>query len=241
MESSGRSRIPARQAAGVAISVAGVSNVVTNRWLPASLYVPWNLGMAGALLLIARSSGSTALDLGLGRRHLLGSLQAGALGAGIVASGYGLALLSPLESDFFRDERVTVLPRTTSLWHVMVRIPLGTVLAEEVTFRGVLPALLAASRGPAWLPGAVSSLLFGLWHVLPSLELARANAAMRRLVHARATGASVLSVGMSTVAGFVLHLLRRRTGHVAAPVLTHLAANTVGFVIARLSQRHARD
>jgi membrane protease YdiL (CAAX protease family) len=229
MESSGRSRIPARQAAGVAISVAGVSNVVTNRWLPASLYVPWTLGMAGALLLIARSSGSTALDLGLGRRHLLGSLQAGALGAGIVASGYGLALLSPLESDFFRDESV------------MVRIPLGTVLAEEVTFRGVLPALLAASRGPAWLPGAVSSLLFGLWHVLPSLELARANAAMRRLVHARATGASVLSVGMSTVAGFVLHLLRRRTGHVAAPVLTHLAANTVGFVIARLSQRHARD
>ena len=238
MESSSRSGIPAHQAAGVAISVAGVSNVVTNRWLPPTLYVPWNLGMAGALVLLARFSGSTAHDLGLDRRHLVGSLQAGALGAGIVAAGYGLALLTPLESDLFHDDRVLALPRTTSLWHLMVRIPFGTVLAEEVTFRGVLPALLAAGRGPAWLPGAVSSLLFGLCHVLPSLELARANVAMRRLVHTRAPGVPVFAVATSTLAGLVLHLLRRRTGHVAAPLLTHLAANTLGFVIARLSQRH---
>jgi uncharacterized protein len=239
MESSGRPRIPARQAAAVAISVAGVSNIVTNRWLPASLYVPWNLGMSGALVVLARSSGSTAHDLGLDRRHLAGSLGAGAAGAGIVAAGYGLVLVTRLESDIFDDERVTVLPTTTSLWHLFVRIPFGTVLAEEVTFRAVLPVLLASCRGPVWLPGAVSSLLFGLWHVLPSLKLARSNAAMRRLVHARATGAAALAVGMSTVAGFVLHLLRQRTEHVAAPVLIHLAANTVGFVIARLSQRQA--
>jgi membrane protease YdiL (CAAX protease family) len=48
------------------------------------------------------------------------------------------------------------------------------VVLEEVAFRGVLPALV---DGGWWRATLVSSALFGLWHVLPSLGMSSANAA----------------------------------------------------------------
>jgi CAAX protease family protein len=50
-------------------------------------------------------------------------------------------------------------------YHACVRIPLGTVVLEEVAFRSVLPALAARRYG---ISGGVliASALFGLWHVL---------------------------------------------------------------------------
>ena len=66
------------------------------------------------------------------------------------------------------------------LWVVLVQIPLGTVVLEEVAFRGVLPALMGAS--PAirwrWVPVLGASILFGLWHILPSIGIDNANAAV---------------------------------------------------------------
>ena len=49
------------------------------------------------------------------------------------------------------------------LFQVLVRIPLGTVLLEEVAFRGVLPALLGAAPAIRWRWGPVigASVAFG--------------------------------------------------------------------------------
>jgi membrane protease YdiL (CAAX protease family) len=223
-------------AVGTAIGVVAIWNVVTNLWLPAVLYVPWNLGIATGLVALARSAGCDAADLGFERRHLSRSLGVGAVGAGLVAAGYGVVLLTDPGIDMLRDERATSPTTTGAMWQVLVRIPLGTVLAEEVTFRGVLPALLASPGRPRWLPGALSSLLFGLWHLLPSLELSRANAAVGRLA-GQETPAVVLALafGFTTLAGGAFHLLRRRTGHLAAPMLVHLATNVLGFLAARLA------
>ena len=184
---------------------------------------------------LARYMGSSAGDLGLDRHHLVRSLQAGAVGAGAVVAGYGLARLAPSSVNLFRDERVAFLPTPLALWHLSVRIPLGTVVPEEVVFRGVLPALLASDQDASWLPAALPALLFGLWHVLPSLELARASAGVRRFVGGRAPGAVALAFGVSALAGYVFHLLRQRTGHLAAPVLVHLTTNLVGFVLTRFA------
>jgi uncharacterized protein len=56
-----------------------------------------------------------------------------------------------------------------------VLIPIGTVLLEEVAFRGVLWGLLPTARGTA-VATIGSSVLFSLWHVLPSLGLDSDNA-----------------------------------------------------------------
>ena len=56
----------------------------------------------------------------------------------------------------------------------MVRIPLGTAVAEETIFRGAVLGLLT-QRHPRARAVAVSSALFGCWHVLPTLDTLALN------------------------------------------------------------------
>ncbi len=59
-------------------------------------------------------------------------------------------------------------------YQVTVRIPIGTVLWEETAFRGVLQAALRrALPGPAAI--AVTSGVFGLWHIRPTIAALRIN------------------------------------------------------------------
>lgn len=229
--------LPLRErAAGAAVAVLCISNLVTNRWLPSAAYVPWNLALAGGLVALARRSGCDITELGADLRHLRPSLRLGAAGAGMVAVVYGL-LPFTRAGDMFRDDRVTSAGASTACRDLLIRIPLGTVLAEEVAFRGVLPALLTSSRRPPWVPGAVASLLFGLWHILPAREMGRANEGVGRIVGNRTGALAVVPVvGFMTLAGGVLHSLRQRSGHLAAPVAVHLATNVLGYVGARLSK-----
>lgn len=90
---------------------------------------------------------------------------------------------------------------------VLFRIPIGTVLTEELTFRAVLDA---ASPGS-------SPIFFGLWHIHP----------------ARAAGDSVaLTVVGTFFAGVLFSWLRRRSGSVLAPMMLHYAVNASGAILA---------
>ena len=72
------------------------------------------------------------------------------------------------------DQRITGLTWPEVAYQVTVRIPAGTVLWEEVAFRGVLQATLRrVLPRPAAL--AVTSGVFGLWHVRPTVEALRIN------------------------------------------------------------------
>jgi uncharacterized protein len=225
-----------REASGVTIAILGASTVITNVWLPAAAYVPWNLAIAGGSVALARASGCENGELGADPRRLRGSVRVGVMGAAAVASGYAVASITWV--DAFRDERVTSLSTPTALWTVLVRIPAGTVLAEETLFRGVLPAVLTSSYRRPLLSGVVSSVLFGLWHVLPSLELPRANVAVHRLAgDAGPRRVAAAAFAATSAAGLVLHSLRRRTGHLAAPVLVHMAVNCFGFMASRYRGR----
>jgi membrane protease YdiL (CAAX protease family) len=217
-----------------AISLLTASNVMTNRVLPAPAYVPWNLGLAATLVALARRAGCDDAALGLDARDLRRGMSGGAAGALVVAAAYAALLTSPAGRQAFEDRRVTSLSMATAWWHVLARIPLGTAVAEEVAFRGVLPALLQGAARPDWAPGAVSSLLFGLWHILPARDLRQEHAAVEGLASTHGP-ARVLAVQVAamTVAGGVLHHLRRRTGHLAAPIGVHVATNVLGFAAAR--------
>jgi uncharacterized protein len=96
------------------------------------------------------------------------------IGAVAVVLAAGAAL--PLTRHAFRDTRYR-LGYGSALLTALVLVPVGTVLLEEVAFRGVLWGLLRRVRGTATAT-IVSSLLFGLWHVLPSLGLAGDNEAI---------------------------------------------------------------
>jgi membrane protease YdiL (CAAX protease family) len=80
-----------------------------------------------------------------------------------------------------------------------------------------------------------SSSLFGLWHILPSLRLNRANQAVGTAVGAGTAGqvlAVLGAVGFTALAGLLLCELRRRSGSLLAAAGLHWATNGLGVVLA---------
>jgi len=210
------------------IAILAVSNFVSNRAWPQA-YVPWNVAVTVVLLVLARRAGLSWNDLGLGRRGARRGLLVGGLAVGLVAVVYLVALALPATREAFVDQRAAG-SLTAALLAALVRIPFGTVLLEEVAFRGVLPALV----GGSWWRGAlVSSVLFGLWHVLPSIGVDSSNAAMAAAFGSWGTVAqAALAAVAMTGAGLVLMLWRRWGGHLLTPALSHLATNSLGVLIA---------
>jgi uncharacterized protein len=196
------------------------------------------LAGAGLLLLLARRDGCSWTDLGLGARQARSGLRWAAVLAGLVLLADTIAIQLPATREGFADSRATALSAAAVLWHVLVRIPLGTALLEEVAFRGVLYAMLARRHG---LRAAIlgSSLLFGLWHVLPSIGLREANAAVAGVVGGGAAGTLLAVTGATVgaaVAGVILCDLRRRSGSLLAPFALHWALNGLGLLFAWASR-----
>ncbi|HEV8165152.1 MAG TPA: CPBP family intramembrane glutamic endopeptidase [Actinomycetota bacterium] len=196
--------------------------------------MPTCVAAAALLVALARRDGCSWTALGLGRESLGPGLRwAGALVAAVLL-GYLVAVALPPTRQAFADTRATSLSGAALLWHLLVRIPLGTALLEEVAFRGVVYAMVERRRG---VRAAVvgSSLLFGLWHVLPSLGLRRANAAVADVLGSGPAGAVVAAVAATTLAGVVFCELRRRSGGLLAPFALHWALNALGLLVAWLA------
>jgi membrane protease YdiL (CAAX protease family) len=214
------------------LAVLVAANLLNN-WLAPGAYVPTCVAAAAALLLIARWDGLTRADLGLDAVALRRGLRWSSVLVGAVLAVFLAGLALPVTREAFQDERAAGLTAGELLWRVLVRVPAGTVLLEEIAFRGVLWAMVRRRRGTAWAT-AVSSVLFGLWHVLPSRGLSRANAAVA-VLGTGPTG-TVLSVAAAvvatTAAGVVLCEVRRRSGSLLAPASLHWALNGFGYVLA---------
>lgn len=215
--------------AQLAVACLAASNLITNRLLPGRAYVPWNLALAGGLVALARGAGHTLEDLGLHPRNLKRASLWGAAGATGVAAVY--AAIYARSRGLLENQRLSGLSNRAALWHLAIHIPLGTALAEEVVFRSVLPVLLGKTRRAAWAP-IVPSLLFGLWHVLPSHADTVANGKKGIKAMALDIAAAVVA---TTLGGGLLQAIGKRAGHIAAPVALHVATNGIGMVAVRLA------
>ncbi|GAB1640572.1 CPBP family intramembrane glutamic endopeptidase [Krasilnikovia sp. MM14-A1259] len=230
-------RVATAPAVALAITLM-VAVAVVGRYGPEhSMLIAGPVG-AVLLLLLARTAGLSADDVGLGRS----SWRRGAAYAGVcvaaVAAVYAVAALLPATRDAFRDERYDNGP-AQALVTAFVVIPLGTVLFEEVAFRGVLWGLVNVQSGPARAT-LVSSGLFGLWHVMPSLRLNKVNPAVTDLVGDGRTGQVLAVLGavlFTAAAGAVLCELRRRSGSLLAPAGLHWAINGLGVLVTAVVSR----
>lgn len=225
-----------------AIAVLVGSNVVANEVLPSWAYIPWNICVAAGLVWVARRFGRCRLDeLGLAPGRLGDGARWGGLAAMVVVAGGCIGALIPATRDLFHDERARELTLIGLVLHVGVEIPIGTVLAEETMFRGVLPAMFRrrfAHRANWAVRADVSAaLLFGLWHVLPSLDLAASNSFLKHLPLGLGTPVAIaVSVIGTAAAGLGFTWLRNRSGSLLAPMLLHWALNATGLVVAWIVQ-----
>ncbi len=216
------------------VGVLVVSNVVSNRLLPGWAYVPWNVSVAIVLIVLARRV-DHLLRIDIGIANVRHGLKVGAILMAAVLVVYLVSWAIPATHGLFKDRRVGERSAVAMLYEVLIRIPFGTVLLEEVAFRGVLLGQLGSRLH--WRVGLLaSSLLFGLWHVLPAWAINTVNPVLRSSGVSRPL-AVLGAVGGTAVAGMFMGWVRIRARSLLAPVMLHIATNSFGFAIAWLVVR----
>ena len=200
-------------------------------------YTLLNVCATGAALGAAAASGLTATDVGLGSEELTPGLRLGSAAAAATAGGWMLIAAGPATRPVLRDDRIAGLSGREVAYQALVRIPLGTVLWEETAFRGILQAALGRVM-PAGAAIAVTSGVFGIWHIVPTAAALRINGLADSPVRTLA-GVSA-GVAATAAGGVLLSWLRVRSGSLAAPVLLHLATNCGGALAAWAVARIAR-
>ena len=170
-------------------------------------------GVGGLLVLVTRA------PLGLCPPRLWAGLRLGSA-AGVVAAT-AIAATTPVPP-VRRSMTVRELPASVPSW-LALRIPVGTVWAEEAAFRA---ALATAGSGAFGKSGGrfLQAAAFGLSHI----------------ADARATGEPVVATVLATgIGGWVFGWLADRCGSLAAPMLVHLAINEAGAIAALAVQRRS--
>jgi hypothetical protein len=156
-----------------------------------------------------------------------------------IVAGIGLAARAPVTGPYFSDARVLRASRGRAAYETAIRIPIGTALAEELLFRGALLALFRRRYSTAGAV-AVSSLLFGCWHLLPARQSVADNSSGGTAdTSLRTLALMVGTVAATTVAGVGFAGLRLRSRSILAPVIVHAAINSSAFIAAR-RRSHSR-
>jgi uncharacterized protein len=219
---------------GAAAAVLGYG-VLVNTVIPSQAYVPVNLAAGCAAVVAAHALGASWRDLGLARDRVAAGLKLGGLTLIPIAAGVAIGLAIPWTRDFFRDTTIQGASTAEALYTLLLRIPIGTAMAEELIFRGALLGFFLQRHRP-WVAALLSSLVFGVWHVLPTLSSLGTNPGASAtqnnpLLQAGAVAFVVLATG---VAGMFFSWLRLRSGSILAPWLTHTGFNSIGYLGTRL-------
>lgn len=218
-----------------AVSITAACNLAVNRLFMDLGRIPANLGTAGLLTWFAHKEGATWADMGMDPAKLKQGVRWGLRAAVPIVLVIGAGVALPWTRKFFADEQVTSASGGEVLWHLFVEIPIGTALAEELLFRGALLGIFER-RHSRRTADAMSAVLFGLWHVLPTIDQLQTNPAGDGI---SGTWGKVGAVGgvvvLTTIAGYGFALLRDKSDSVAAPVIAHTALNAAAYVGGRVA------
>lgn len=220
--------------AATALGLLVWNNLVGAGGWHARHYVSANLTATATLLMVAGARGVSADELGLSPDKAAAGARRGLVISGLVTAALATAALSPRHRQWLEDARIAGMSNRAVAYHAAVRIPLGTVVWEETAFRAVLPVLLRRVM-PVSAATAANSVLFGLWHVRPTLDALRLNGAPTGAT--RRSAALVGALGVTALGDVLLSRLQRETGSLLAPALVHLASNSGGTIASAVASR----
>jgi membrane protease YdiL (CAAX protease family) len=188
--------------------------------------------LTSAMVLVAWRAGATLDDIGLGRNDVRAGLRYGLAASLVILVGLFLAVVVPWTRPFLSDARADIDGGQLA-YEVGVTIVLLTAVPEELAFRGVLLGS-ARSLWGARRAALVSSALFGLWHIEPTVETMSGNTAVGGASASLVGQVLVVlgSVAVTFVAGLVFCWLRLRSRSLVAPLLAHVASNGLALAVA---------
>jgi membrane protease YdiL (CAAX protease family) len=182
--------------------------------VPKPWRAPVQAGFGGLLVATTRA------PVGLRPPQLWSGLRCGVLAGGLAGSAVATTVLLPAVR---RSMAARESPDSVLSW-LAVRIPLGTVWAEESAFRGALNTAGARAFGTSG-GRLLQATAFGLSHI----------------VDARAAGEPVAPTVVATgAAGWLFGWLADRSGSLAAPMLAHLLINETAALAALTVRRRSQ-
>jgi membrane protease YdiL (CAAX protease family) len=207
----------------VVVGLLVLTNLLNHVWLPKAYLVTCPV-VAVVLVVVGRAAGLSWTELGMGRSSLLKGVLWAVGATALVALGYTVALALP----FVRSAAGPPPGTREAMFVALVEVPFGTVLLEEVAFRGVLWGLVARDHG-AWAATFATAGLFGVWHVPAALADDGVSRPARLTGSRWGTTVWVLGTVLFTAAaGVVFGEVRRRSGSVFAAMGLHWATNGLG-------------
>jgi membrane protease YdiL (CAAX protease family) len=209
------------------VALTGYANIVANEIIDSLWYIPFNLAILGVAIAIARHAGVTWVDMGMWRERFWRGIQLGLLVMAIIAVIVSVGVMIPATREVFYDDRVIERSTGFIMFDAFVRIPIATAFYEEMLFRGVLFGMFARKWTPLWAALA-SSALFGLWHILPTLDTLDVNPAGDLFDGILGIVIAALgAVAGTAIAGLGFLWLRLRANSTLAPTLAHIATNSL--------------
>lgn len=188
--------------------------------------------LIAVLILISWRTGASLADLGLDRKDFRAGLVYGAVAFALVLLVLLAAAVIPATSGFLHDSRAEISGGRL-LYELGVEVIVLTSIPEELAFRGVLLGSGLRLWGP-WRASLISSALFGLWHIAPTLQTRLHNQGAGSLT-ASGSGRFIDVVGTvaaTSIAGLVFCWLRLRSKSLVAPVLAHIATDGLALTVA---------
>ena len=214
------------------LAVVAASNIALNRALPRGLEVPAGLAAAGVVMLMALASRVTKDEAGFAANTLPAGARLGLSVGAPIGTAIMLGAFSRRLSGFYDLERMASTSLPEALYQFGLRIPVATAVSEEVIFRGGLEAVLRLRRSPNQA-ALLASMLFGAWHVLPTLDRMEADQSLAKMHDGSALRKAAGVAATATVtsaAGLGFSLLRRHTGSIIAPIIVHASFNGGGYI-----------
>lgn len=213
----------------ILLGVLFVYNVIINKYLPERYHLLFATSLSVVLIWWRVTQSDIPLgQVGVALSTTIKGLLYGGIAYGVISLFIALTVFVPATRSFFHDDRAISLNIRQLLYKTLVNIPIGTVLLEEVVFRGVMLILLMQQTTTTWAI-VISSVFFGLWHILPAIANLKANKQLRVMRY----GALIVIIGtvfITFVAGVGFSVLKVASGSLLAPMMAHYAINTGGLI-----------
>lgn len=148
------------------------------------------------------------------------------LSIALIVAVYDIVRRNIRLSSLFTDSRTSNFSRNELFKEAFLRIPVSTVLIEEVLFRGLALGVLMSWLNPLYAV-IYSSVLFGLWHIVPALSFNK----LHPVASSSPVGTVAVTVVATFAAGCVFGWLRVWSGSLLLPVAVHLSINSGGLII----------
>jgi membrane protease YdiL (CAAX protease family) len=210
--------------------IASYANVIANEVLDDVWHIPFNLGILAVAILIAKRAGTTWTSMGLRKDRIRRGLLVGGAVIGVIAVGIAIGIAIPQTRQLFEDERIVENSVGWVLFQAFIRIPFATALYEEILFRGIVFGMLARRRSPL-VAALITSALFGLWHILPTLDTLETSPAGGLFEGVIGIAVAIVgAVGGTMIAGLAFLLVRLYANSTYASVLAHIGTNSTAMI-----------